>query len=846
MSRDFRRTSRIGNGVRTIPSLTRVFLFVVAVVALLAVAGASGSTPERKPATPLAEVVLTLPQPALAEAARADRTLAAATTAHRRLNVRAPASVSYLRTLASAQRTLQARIVRAIPGAQVHWRYGVVLNGMAVAVPRSELPKLRALGGFTVWPNVTYKPLLDKTPALIGATALWGPTLATAGEGIKIGVIDDGIDQTHPFFDPSGFSYPAGFPKGQTAYTTPKVIVARAFPRAGDTYKYANVPFDPKQSDHATHVAGIAAGDFNTLARDPGGQTVRVSGIAPRAYLGNYKVLTIPTADFGLNGNSPEIAAAIEAAVRDGMDVINLSLGEPEIEPSRDIVVKAINAAADANVVSTIAAGNDFDTAGRGSVGSPANAQGAITVAAASGGHSDSTPDTIAGFSSSGPTPLSLQMKPDVTAPGEGILSSVPRSDGSWAVFDGTSMAAPHVAGAAALLRQRHPGWSVAQVKSALETTGDPVHTGGSAGEVPTTREGGGRVDLPRADAPLVFASPTGISFGLVRRGGNAARTLTVSDAGGGAGTWQVAVQQQSTATGLNVTAPATVTVPGSISVAMTVAPTAETRDITGFIVLTRGSDVRRIPYWLRTEEPKLALEPHATLTRPGTYRADTRKGRAFVSTYRYPERGSADGVLTGLAGPEVVYRFRLTRMVANFGVAVVSRANGVRISPRVVVAGDENRLLGYTALPVNINPYGAYARLEPVVGAVLPAPGDYDFVFDTTSRAVAGKFSFRFWVNDVTPPTVRLVSRRGTRIVVAIRDAGAGVDPLSLDATVDGRAVPHDWTGRNLVLTTQRLGPGTHRLVVTASDYQEAKNMEDVGPVLPNTRVLRTTFRIR
>ncbi len=87
-----------------------------------------------------------------------------------------------------------------------------------------------------------------------------GPTLATAGRGVKIGLVDDGIDQAHPYFDPSGFSYPAGLPKGNTAYTTPKVIVARAFPRRPTHWKYAARPFDPDFSDHATHVAGITAG----------------------------------------------------------------------------------------------------------------------------------------------------------------------------------------------------------------------------------------------------------------------------------------------------------------------------------------------------------------------------------------------------------------------------------------------------------------------------------------------------------------------------------------------------------------------------------------------------------
>ena len=115
----------------------------------------------------------------------------------------------------------------------------------------------------------------------------------------------------------------------------------------------------------------------------PGRRGTLISGVAPNAYLGNYKALTIPTPDFGLDGNSAEIAAAIEAAVADGMNVINLSLGEPEVEPSRDLVVTALEGAAAAGVVPVIAAGNDFSEFGYGSVSSPGNAPRAITVAAA-------------------------------------------------------------------------------------------------------------------------------------------------------------------------------------------------------------------------------------------------------------------------------------------------------------------------------------------------------------------------------------------------------------------------------------------------------------------------------
>ena len=206
---------------------------------------------------------------------------------------------------------------------------------------------------------------------------------------------------------------PPGFPKGQTAYTTAKVIVARAFAPASTTWKNARKPFDPLQSEHATHVAGIAAGDANTTAT--GG--VKVSGIAPQAYIGNYKALTVPTdANVGLDGNAAEIVAAIEAAVEDGMDVINLSLGEPEVEPSRDIVARALDAAAAAGVVPVVAAGNDFEDVGAGSLISPGTSDRAITVGAVD--EPDASGSELADFSSSGPTPLSLRLKPDVSAPG--------------------------------------------------------------------------------------------------------------------------------------------------------------------------------------------------------------------------------------------------------------------------------------------------------------------------------------------------------------------------------------------------------------------------------------------
>jgi subtilisin family serine protease len=831
--------------------LRRLALFLPVVLGsltLLAAAGAGTSAgPPGSAKAGLVEVVVTLPQPSLAEAVMQDRGLAARATANRRLDVRATASISYLRTLASAQRTLQAKIQTRIPDARVHWHYGVVLNGIAVAVPAGQLAALRSIPGATVWPSVTYHAQLNRTPQLIGAPTVWGPTLATAGEGVKIGIIDDGLDQSHVFFSPAGFTYPAGFPKGNTQFTTPKVIVAKAFAPLQPAWKYANTPFDPELSDHATNVAGIAGGDHDTLATIASGR-VRASGIAPSAYLGNYKVLTVPTTDFGLDGNSPEIAKGIEEAVKDGMDVINLSLGEPEVEPTRDIVVQAINSAADAGVVPVIAAGNDFAEAGKGSVGSPGTAAKAITVAASSEG--DNGPaDVIAGFSSSGPTPISLQLKPDVTAPGVDILSSLPGNQWSDHDWSGTSMASPHVAGAAALLKQRHPTWTVVQIKSALESTGDPVHPVGSSSEVTPLREGGGRIDLPHADNPLLFTDPTGLSFGLLKRGVTATQQLALTDAGGGAGSWNTSIAAQVASHGLTIALSAPAAAPGtSLGVTVTVAGDAAESDATGFIVLTRGTDVRRVPYWLHVEVPRLAGEKHATILRPGTYGGNTAGKPSRVSSYRYPE-GSlscncATGVQTNLSGPEQVFRYTLKKPVANFGAVVLTRARGVRVSPRLVAAGDENRLIGYTGIPVDLNPYADYGRIVPVVGAVLPAARAYDLVFDTPAGAKAGKFTFRFWVNDTTPPTIRALKSIGRTIRLAVTDKGAGVDPASVLVKVDGTVRRHTFVRG--ILTIRNVAPGKHSVVLAASDYQEAKNMENVGPILPNTRTFSKSVVVR
>lgn len=827
-------------GPRRIGAALKVFFLLTACLLALS---AAGSAATKKAASPLTEVIVTLSSPPLADAQTSGRSSTTASTAKgRALDFHSLSSDHYLKRLATEQDVLSHRIEATVPHADVRWRYRIVADGLAVALPADEVARLARVPGVAhVYSSYRYVRLESTTPtnvSLIGAPDLWGADLANAGQGVKIGIIDDGIDQTHPYFDPTGYTMPAGFPKGDTAYTTAKVIVARAFPPPGLSYANASLPFDPRFSSHGTHVAGIAAGNADTAASF-NGVTHTLSGVAPRAYLGNYKAMTIPTSNFGLNGNSAEIVAAVEAAVSDGMNVINLSLGEPEIDPRNDIVAKALNAASAAGVIVAVAAGNEFDQNGEGSIDSPGTAAQAITVAASTAASAGVASDRLASFSSGGPTPFGLQLKPDVSAPGVDILSSVPASSGLWDEESGTSMAAPHVAGAAALLLQRHPTWTVAQIKSALVLTAAPVITS-SGREVSPLREGGGRIALAAADQPLIFTSPSSVSFGFLRRDQHLVRNIAVSDAGDSVGSCEVRLQRYESTAGVFLQAPTSVTVPSTLQLDATATAGAHTGNVDGWIDLTCAGQMRRIPFWLRVSVPQLGRKQAVRIVHAGTYRGNTKNRTALVDRYLYPER--VFGVPSLLKGPEQVFRLTLKRSLQNFGVVVVSHARGVSVSPRIVLGPSEDRIAGLTALPVNVNPYlDLYGSVEPVAGVLRPGPGVYEIVFDTTSAAKAGRFRFHLWINDRTPPRIRVLSRAKGLVTLRITDAGAGVDPRSLSATSGSKyfRVSFDArTGKAKINVASLKAGGT--LVVRASDYQESKNDENAGALLPNTREIR------
>jgi len=231
------------------------------------------------------------------------------------------------------------------------------------------------------------------------------------------------------------------------------------------------------------------------------------------------------------------------------------------------------------------------------------------------------------------------------------------------------------------------------------------------------------------------------------------------------------------------------------------------------------------------------------TLTKNGTYSGNTRNGKAGASVYRYPEGVDAPS----LAGPEQVFAVRLTTRPANFGVRVVSQAKGVAVTPRVVRNGDENRLTGYVGLPGDLDPYReTYGTAVPAAGAILPANGTYDVVFDTVSRARAGKFTFRLWINDTAPPSVKVRSYARGVLTLTVVDRGSGVDPRTLRAFVDGTSRTIALRNGRATIRTGALSSGKHSVRVIVGDYQEAKNMEDTLRILPNTRDTTLSFTVR
>ncbi|TDC73049.1 S8 family serine peptidase [Streptomyces hainanensis] len=349
---------------------------------------------------------------------------------------------------------------------------------------------------------------LDQNLRQIGAPEVWESGLD--GSGVEVAVLDTGVDGAHPDL------------AGQ--------LVAEADFTGGSP---AEGPA-PDENGHGTHVASVLAG---TGAAADGAR----QGVAPGARLLSGRVLDGEGA-----GYASWVIAGMEWAAERGADIVNLSLG------GRASGVDPVSAAVDAlsaeyGTLFVVAAGNVGPTIG--SIGTPGIAESALTVGAAraDGGAYHG--------SSRGPTAGTYRAKPDVLAPGVSIVGA--RAGGGegqdpYVAMTGTSQAAPHVAGAAALLWQRHPDWEWQQVKTALTTTADPY----DAHQVWSHAEGGGLLDLPQATTETLVADRSALDFGYLRDGtaleglsipltltnaGTEPESLTLSD-------WQQAVVDTSDA----------------------------------------------------------------------------------------------------------------------------------------------------------------------------------------------------------------------------------------------------------------------------------------------------------
>ena len=245
----------------------------------------------------------------------------------------------------------------------------------------------------------------------------------------------------------------------------------------------------------------------------------------------------------------------------------------------------------------------------------------------------------------------------------------------------------------------------------------------------------------------------------------------------------------------------------GQAHAAATVSPSASNGDVTGFVILTHGTDTRRIPFWVEVDHPRLAREHAVTLTHPGIYRATTVGGASLVSHYRYPTAGDS-----AYPGPEVAYLVHVTKPVANFGVAVLSG----RAIPHVVFAGDENHLVGFPGLPHRHQPVPQHVRRGSTGRRCDPAR--HRDVRDRLRHALGRARG---------PVHVPLLDERhdaaeaphpldrARQITVSVTDSGAGVDPESITATLDGHSVIERFQRRAAdVRDLTRAPPGDHHRV--------------------------------
>jgi subtilisin family serine protease len=288
------------------------------------------------------------------------------------------------------QAAVSARLMRR--GARIAGSVDTLANALFVYMPGARVARFASVQGVRrVLPERTYQLTLDHALPLHKVPQAWSLGGAyPQGAGMKIGMIDTGIEITHPGFNDTGFEMPPGFPlvnaASDTAFTNRKVIVARSYVKQC----LSTDPDNSAQDDvgHGTGTAMAAAGVTNT------GPLATITGVAPLAYLGSYKVFGSPGAND--ETNSCAIDTAVNDAVNDGMDVINLSLGGiPAPRIADDTEAQTLETAVSMGVIVVVSAGNDGPDPN--TIGSPGTAPSAITMGAMNNDRFFGVPVTVGG-----------------------------------------------------------------------------------------------------------------------------------------------------------------------------------------------------------------------------------------------------------------------------------------------------------------------------------------------------------------------------------------------------------------------------------------------------------------
>jgi len=335
--------------------------------------------------------------------------------------------------------------------------------------PTTKAAKRLGEGIDKIWLDAKVTASLDVSVPQIGAPEVWKS--GYDGKGVKVAVLDTGVDAGHP--DLAG-----------------KIAETKSF-----------VPDQAVQDGHGhgTHVASTIVG--SGAASDG-----KRKGVAPGAELLVGKVL----GNDG-RGQTSWILEGMEWAAKSGAKIVSMSLGGTASGPS-DVLSETVDElSASTGTLFVIAAGNSGP--GKQTVASPGIADSALTVGAVD------KSDKLASFSSRGPRLGDYAVKPEITAPGVAITAARASGttmgtpvDDNYTTANGTSMATPHVAGAAVLVAQAHPDWTGQQIKADLASTAKTMP------DADAFQQGDGRVDAVRAVRQGVFATPA-LNFGKFEDG---------------------------------------------------------------------------------------------------------------------------------------------------------------------------------------------------------------------------------------------------------------------------------------------------------------------------------------